>query len=237
MEITVVFAIPQKIAGGIEQYASNAVILYIMNIKGTTFTLFTALLGLLIIPMPARSEIPQPQISISSTNAPFLRLDISNVTTGATYHVEKTLQLTTNSNWQEVYSFDGSVGDTNWNAVSFTSAGFYRVVREPYYTKVGQTATFQTHAHGVAGTAHILDANTIELRNFTFDGGGIDVRVILSSNSSFSPYTIISSNLVGTSFSDATVQFPISGINLDDVNYISIWCVPVGANFGDGMFQ
>ncbi len=238
MEITVVFSISQKIAGRNEQYASIVVILYIMKIKQAAFTLFTALLGLLTLPVTARSEIPQPRISLSATNAPALTLDISNVATGGTYYVEQTDQLTTNSNWQEVYSFEGSVGNTNWITTLPTNTAFYRVVREPYHAKVGQTAVFQTHFHGVAGTAHIVNNHTIELRNFTYDGTGIDVRVIVSPNASFSPYTIISGNLLGPAYSNATLTFAVpESINLDYVSYISIWCVPVGINFGDGTFQ
>ncbi len=209
-----------------------------MKIKSIPFTLFTALLGLLIIPVPARSEIPQPQISLSATNAPALTLGISNVATGGTYHVEQTGQLTTNSNWKEVYSFEGSVGDTNWNTAASTNAEFYRVVREPYHAKVGQVATFTTYYHGVSGTAHIVNNHTIELRNFTYDATGIDVRVIVSPNASFSPYTVISEDLLGPAFSNATLTLTVPGsIDLNYVSYISIWCVPLGINFGDGMFQ
>ncbi len=36
-------------------------------------------------------------------------------------------------------------------------------------------------------------------------------------------------------YSNATVNFTIpDGVDLDTIRYLSIWCVPVGASFGDG---
>ncbi len=198
--------------------------------------LFTAW-GLAILPSIA-TAVPAPQLTISTTNAAeTVTLGISNLTNGTLYHIEHEEQLDAN-NWQDIYAFTATTSDTNWAASATNATGFFRVLAEPLNAKIGQVATFQEYFHGVAGTAHIVDEHTIELRNFYYDGTGIDIRVIVSPNASFSPYTIISGNLLGPAYSNATLTYTLpGGVNLEDVNYISIWCVPLGINFGDGMFQ
>lgn len=178
-----------------------------------------------------------PELSITTSNATHLSIALSNLSAGATYYLEQNDNLLTNT-WAEVHQFEGISGETNW--ISTTSnAGFYRAIRDPYHAKVGQSATFGPPTfHQVAGTAHILNNQTIELRNFSYDGDGIVVQVYVSPNDSFSPYTVISDDLFGTSFSNETVVLQIpQGADLDTFNYISIWCVAAGVSFGDGPFQ
>lgn len=44
--------------------------------------------------------------------------------------------------------------------------------------KVGKTLTLSSRAHGVSGTATVVDDCTIQLSNFNYDGGGLpDVYV------------------------------------------------------------
>ena len=38
-------------------------------------------------------------------------------------------------------------------------------------------------------------------------------------------------------YEDATLSFDIGDNSLDDIDGISIWCVPVGVSFGDGLFM
>lgn len=193
-------------------------------------------LGLAIIPLTA-TAVPVPGISISSTNSSALTLTVSNVAVGNTYHVEHNTTLATNG-WQDVYSFDGSATNTDWNVPTTNSVDFFRVVAVPNNTKIGQTATLSTIEQNVSGTAHIVDEHNIEIDNFNFAGGGIDVRVVISPNSSFSPYTSLTGNLVGTPYTNATLHLTIpQGVNLADVNYIVVYCVDIPVSFGDGMFQ
>lgn len=178
-----------------------------------------------------------PHLSAWHSNGD-LTLSVSNVAAGGTYYIERSDNLLSNA-WLEVYSFEGQPGSTNWMP-SLSESGFFRAVRDPYHAKVGEIADFGTdNAHDVAGTAHIVNNRTIELRNFHFDGGGIQVEVWLSQSGNFtSDYISISGDLLGMVFNDATAQFEIpAGTDLDGINYISIWCVPFGASFGDGAFQ
>jgi len=105
------------------------------------------------------------------------------------------------------------------------------------HAMVGSTLTFETIAHSVAGTATVVDDCTIDFDGFSFDGGGIDVRVIGGAGGNYAAGASLSINLVGEAFTmgEARVSLP-GGVSLDDFDGLSIWCVPVGFSFGDGTF-
>jgi hypothetical protein len=63
------------------------------------------------------------------------------------------------------------------------------------------------------------------------------VQVALSPNANFDPYTSISADLrMATPYNNVTLTYD-HAVPLDEINYISIWCVPAGVSFGDGMFE
>lgn len=104
--------------------------------------------------------------------------------------------------------------------------------------RIGQTAPLRTYFHSVSGTARIVNDCTIEIQDFTYDGGGLDVRVYGARDLSFSDPVILSRDLRrpgGYRSATLTVQLP-EGVTLDDVRAIAIWCVAVDVNFGDGAF-
>lgn len=107
--------------------------------------------------------------------------------------------------------------------------------------KIGQTAILNGFFHGVAGTATIIDDCTIDLTGFSFDGGGIDVRVYVGIDGEFRTSAggfSISNDLVGIAYSDNTLRLTLpAGRTLDSFNSISIWCVTVGVSFGTGFFN
>lgn len=106
------------------------------------------------------------------------------------------------------------------------------------HAKVGQTTTLSQRAHGVKGNARIVDDCTIELTNFSYDGGGIDVRVYGALGGDYDDGFAISHNILGTPYANGTlrVQLPV-GATLDDLDGISIWCVAASFSFGDGLFM
>ena len=106
------------------------------------------------------------------------------------------------------------------------------------HANIGQTLTFQTNAHRVAGTATIVDDCTIIFEDFSFDGGGIDVHVLGGNNNNYDAGIDLSINMVGTAFDQgsALLRLP-SGVTMDDFDGLSVWCVPVGFSFGDGQFE
>lgn len=100
--------------------------------------------------------------------------------------------------------------------------------------RVGTEVDLEGRAHGVSGLVAIVDDCTLELRDFHFDGGGLDVRAIGSLAGDFENGSVLSNDLRRSGGYDGeTVRLPLPvGITLDDVQQLSIWCVPAAADFG-----
>lgn len=106
------------------------------------------------------------------------------------------------------------------------------------HARVGQSLTFATNAHAVAGTATIVDDCTIRFDDFSFDGGGIDVHVLGGTGGTFADGVDLSINMVGTALDGGSAVLGLpAGVTLDDFDGLSVWCVPVGFSFGDGQFE
>lgn len=108
------------------------------------------------------------------------------------------------------------------------------------HPRVGWTADLgvNTGEGQVSGLVSVVDDCTLELHDFSYDGNGIDVRVYGSDNSSFRPAFTMGPNLVGQTFSKDTFRVTLpSEKTLDDLSWIGIWCVAVGADFGSGPFM
>ena len=107
------------------------------------------------------------------------------------------------------------------------------------HARVGHIATLSRRAHGVGGTARIVDDCTIEVTGFMFDGQGIDVRFYGALGGAYAGGFSMSEEDLrrDTAYAGETVyaQLP-EGRTLDDMDGISVWCVPFGASFGDGRF-
>ncbi|MCA9600673.1 MAG: DM13 domain-containing protein [Polyangiales bacterium] len=105
---------------------------------------------------------------------------------------------------------------------------------------IGKTAALSTFAHAVDGTATIVDDCTIRFDDFSYDGGGIDVRIYAGKAGDYDPPTgfAISPNIKGVAFRGETfaVQLP-EGKSLDDLDGVAVWCTDVGVSFGDGLFK
>lgn len=106
--------------------------------------------------------------------------------------------------------------------------------------KIGQTASFSRLFHRVSGQATVIDDCTIELTEFNFDGGGIDVRIYAGTNAAFHEAQggfAISDDLIGIAFNDNTLRLTLpEGRTVDDFNSLSVWCVAVGVSFGTAIF-
>ena len=61
--------------------------------------------------------------------------------------------------------------------------------------RVGQSAVLETRFHSVSGTATIVDNCTIVIENFTYDGGGLDVRVYGAADTTFEDGVVLSEEL------------------------------------------
>jgi mono/diheme cytochrome c family protein len=110
---------------------------------------------------------------------------------------------------------------------------------EATHPSIGQVAELQTFAHQVSGTAVIIDDCTIRLDDFVFDGAGINVRFYGGVDGDYrSGFSMSEQDLRrpdGYDRETVFAQLP-EGRTLDELNGISVWCVPVAASFGDGLF-
>lgn len=106
------------------------------------------------------------------------------------------------------------------------------------HAKVGQQAVLVNRVHGIGGTATIVDDCTIRIDDFTFDGAGINVQIYGGLGGAYASGFGMSDNLVGPAYESVTltVQLP-EDRTLDDLDGVSVWCVPVGIDFGSGLFQ
>jgi mono/diheme cytochrome c family protein len=109
------------------------------------------------------------------------------------------------------------------------------------HPKIGQVATLRTFAHQVSGTAVIVDDCTVRVDDFVYDGAGIDVRLYGGLDGDYARgFSMSEKDLRRAQGYDGSeplyAQLP-EDRTLDDIDGISVWCVPVGASFGDGLFQ
>ena len=114
------------------------------------------------------------------------------------------------------------------------------------HPKIGQVAEFDGFSHQVAGLAMIIDDCTIRVDNFFFDGAGIDVRFYGGLGGDYLDGFSMSEEDIRRSLpGDGTLayngetvfaQLP-EGRTFDELDGISVWCVPVSQSFGDGLFQ
>lgn len=105
--------------------------------------------------------------------------------------------------------------------------------------EVGWIAELEGSAHDVGGTAEILDDRTIELRDFTYDGGGLNARFfLLVDGEGFHRDLELTDNLVGEPSDGDTLTLEIpDGSSFEDFNLLTLWCIPAGVSFGAGVFQ
>ena len=108
------------------------------------------------------------------------------------------------------------------------------------HSQVGKTAVLSSFSHDVAGTARIINDCTIVIEDFHFDGGGINVQIYGGRGGEYAPPTgfSLTDNLIPRRFAGETfaIQLPAE-VTLDSLDGISVWCVPIGVSFGDGIFE
>lgn len=128
-------------------------------------------------------------------------------------------------------------------AVSVATAGALAAAATQAATPlVGWRAELSELFHEVSGTVTIVDADTVRVDDFTYDGRGLVVYFYLGANQSTPAFTnglAIGPQLVGTPY-DGT-QDPLlfdlpAGQTIDGYHAVSVWCVNVSASFGDGTF-
>jgi len=90
----------------------------------------------------------------------------------------------------------------------------------------------------VSGKVAIVDDCTLELQDFSYNGEGIDTRVYGSKDQSFMTGFIMGDDLLGKVFKKQTLRVKLpADKTLNDLNWVSIRCVPAKYNFGSGQFK
>lgn len=107
------------------------------------------------------------------------------------------------------------------------------------HARVGATAKLKNKFHGIGGTVTVLDDCRAEIRDFTYDGTGLDVRIYGAKGSQFGRGFAISKDLVRSRpYKGETIALRLpEGRTWDDVDSFSVWCVDVGVDFGSGAFD
>lgn len=112
----------------------------------------------------------------------------------------------------------------------------------PAYARAGWVANLSTLQHGVSGKVTIVDARTIRITEFNYDGGGPQVYAYLgeqNTNPAFQAGRVIGARLNrGTAYVNATLELQLpEGQTLDELTAVSIWCADFRVNFGSGVFK
>ena len=102
------------------------------------------------------------------------------------------------------------------------------------YPRTGWSAQLQTFSHNTRGTVTIVDADTVRVDDFYYDGGGLDVHFIvapMNTRDSFINERIVTEpNLLGTAYFGGTLLIDLpAGMSLDGHNAVSLWCIPARA--------
>ncbi len=105
---------------------------------------------------------------------------------------------------------------------------------------VGQSATFTTFFHQVAGQVSVVDNCTLEVTNFNYDGRGPRVFFYGALNGEYDATSAfpMGRRLDGRPYSgdSITVKLP-DDRTLDDMNSISVWCADFAIDFGSAVFE
>ncbi|WP_170252869.1 DM13 domain-containing protein [Colwellia echini] len=107
------------------------------------------------------------------------------------------------------------------------------------HEKIGYSGFFNTISHNVSGKATIIDDCTIEISQFSYDGGGPLVYFYGATDHEYAGDNAfrLGNLLTGTIFNDATISITLpQGKSLDDLTGLSVWCVDFNANFGQMEF-
>ncbi|MCB9850343.1 MAG: DM13 domain-containing protein [Phycisphaerales bacterium] len=124
-------------------------------------------------------------------------------------------------------------------AAVFVAAGA-RAVADSAYPRAGWVADLSTIFHAVNGTVTIVDATTLQVDHFTYDGGGPAVYFYLGAEDTDDAYfggLEIQPHLT-RAYNDESFTLTLpSGSTLDGYTAVSVWCAQFSVNFGSGVFE
>ncbi|WOO43011.1 DM13 domain-containing protein [Rubellicoccus peritrichatus] len=132
-----------------------------------------------------------------------------------------------------IYFSDESSGDPLF--YNFSGEYFFSLGAPDSATQVVSEGDLVTRAHEVSGQVQILNNGVIEITGFNYDGGGVDVRAVVSTSANYDDFTVLTGDLLlDGGYSGATLRFYLpNDFSTDQLLYLSIWCIPVRISFGD----
>ena len=100
---------------------------------------------------------------------------------------------------------------------------------------VGRSAEFSNFSHAISGTLTVLDDRTLQVSNFNYDAGGVNVFFYTGQDGDFFNGQAIGPRLNRlTPYINETITLTIpDNLTLDDFNGLSVWCIPFNISFGD----
>ena len=106
------------------------------------------------------------------------------------------------------------------------------------HPRVGATLELLNFAHDIGGSVTVVDDCTLRFTEFSFDGRGINVQIYGGLEGNYSAGFSMTGDLKrGQGYEGASFEINLpDSKSLDDLDGVSIWCVPVGADFGSGRF-
>ena len=107
------------------------------------------------------------------------------------------------------------------------------------HEKIGHTGFFSTFAHNVSGKATVIDDCTIEISQFSYDGGAPDVYFYGAIDHEYTSVDAfpMGQKLDGKTYDNARIFIKLpQNKSLDDLNGLSVWCTEFQANFGQVEF-
>jgi hypothetical protein len=87
------------------------------------------------------------------------------------------------------------------------------------------------------GSDHPMVNNcTLRVDHFNYDGKGVDVRFGFADNARFKKFKALTKGLHGKgAFANASMTLKLEhGMSLDQVKFVSFWCVAFRTSFADG---
>jgi hypothetical protein len=102
-------------------------------------------------------------------------------------------------------------------------------------SKVGYVGSFSNLAHDVSGSAKVIDACTIEITMFNFDGQAPNVRFYAGNGGMFTgdDAFAIGRRLDGQRYVGETIILSMpAGKTVDDFDSLSVWCIEFTVDFG-----
>lgn len=132
-----------------------------------------------------------------------------------------------------------------WGCVYHPVPSEFQAGCEADHPRVGQVAELTNRfIHGVSGTARIVDNCTIVIEHFYYDGIAVDSRFVGVVDENWKDLAVLTGPMMRTGgYQDETVVIKLpDGVTLDDIEMISLCCLPGidflgNGNLGEGVFH